>query len=59
MYLEMAKPQKFNKASILLHSHLTVSLGDWLEKKKVTAIIIKQQFGFSIRTLIKVLEIGF
>ena len=28
----------------------TVPLGDWLEKKNVTAIIIKQQFGFAIRT---------
>ena len=28
----------------------TVPLGDWLEKKKVKAIIIKQQFGFPIRT---------
>ena len=29
---------------------ITVPLGDWLERKKVTAIIIKQQFGFAIRT---------
>ena len=28
----------------------TVPLGDWLEKKKVTAIIIKQQFGFPMST---------
>ena len=28
----------------------TVPLGDWLEKKKATAIIIKQQFGFSMST---------
>ena len=31
-------------------SVLTVSLGDWLEKRKVTSIIIKQQFGFPIGT---------
>ena len=30
--------------------YLTVPLGDWLEKKKVAAIIIKQQFGFPIST---------
>ena len=28
----------------------TVPLGDWLEKKNVTAIIIKQQFGFPMST---------
>ena len=28
----------------------TVPLGDWLEKKKVPAIIIKQQFGFPMST---------
>ena len=28
----------------------TVPLGDWLEKKNVPAIIIKQQFGFAIST---------
>ena len=28
----------------------TVPLGDWLEKKKATAIIIKQQFGFPMST---------
>jgi NAD(P)H-flavin reductase len=28
----------------------TVPLGNWLEKKKVTAIIIKQQFGFAMST---------
>ena len=27
-----------------------VPLGDWLEKKKVPAIIIKQQFGFPMST---------
>ena len=31
-------------------SCLTVPLGDWLEKKNVTAIIIKQQFGFPMST---------
>ena len=30
----------------------TVPLGDWLEKKKATAIIIKHQFGFPIRSLV-------
>ena len=29
---------------------ITVPLGDWLKKKKVTAIIIKQQFGFPMST---------
>ena len=29
---------------------LKVPLSDWLERKKVPAIIIKQQFGFAIRT---------
>ena len=28
----------------------TVPLGDWLEKKKATAIIIKQKFGFPMST---------
>ena len=28
----------------------TVPLGDWVEKKKVPAIIIKQQFGFPMST---------
>ena len=28
----------------------TVPLGDWLEKKNVTAIIIKQQSGFAMST---------
>ena len=36
-------------ASIQQHGR-TVRLGDWLERKKVTAIIIKQQFGFPIST---------
>ena len=31
-------------------SSYTVPLGDWLEKKKVPAIIIKQQFGFPMST---------
>ena len=30
--------------------NFTVPLGDWLEKKKVPAIIIKQQFGFPMST---------
>ena len=29
---------------------VTVPLGDWLEKKKLPAIIIKQQFGFPMST---------
>ena len=33
-----------------LFFHFTVPLGDCLEKKKYTAIIIKQQFGFPIST---------
>jgi hypothetical protein len=31
--------------------YLTVPLGDWLERKKVPTISIKQQFGFCIRTI--------
>ena len=34
---------------ILFHKY-TVPLGDWLEKKEATAIIIKQQFGFPMST---------
>ena len=30
--------------------YTTVPLGDWLERKKVPAIIIKQQFGFPMST---------
>ena len=30
--------------------HHGVPLGDWLKKKKVSAIIIKQQFGFPMST---------
>ena len=33
-----------------LPTYFTVSLGNWLERKKVTAIIIKQQFGFNMST---------
>ena len=31
-------------------TYCTVPLGDWLEKKKIPAIIIKQQFGFPMST---------
>ena len=30
-------------------TYVTVPLGDWLEKKKETALIIKQQFGSPIK----------
>ena len=32
------------------YTYHTVPLGDWLEKKKVPAIIIKQQCGFPMST---------
>ena len=35
--------------NIYVYSLPTVPLGDWLEKKNVPAIIIKQQFGFAIK----------
>ena len=38
-----------NTFSVIIQGS-NVPLGDWLEKKKVTAIIIKQQFGFAIST---------
>ena len=38
------------KKNSLLCVIFTVPLGDWLEKKKATAIIIKQQFGFPMST---------
>ena len=33
-----------------LEDNHTVPLGDWLEKIQLTALIIKQQFGFSMST---------
>ena len=44
-------PTKFHKwVSWVTTIQITVPLGDWLEKKKVPAIIIKQQFGFPMST---------
>ena len=34
----------------LQNKYVTVPLCDWLERKKVPALIIKKQFGFPIRT---------
>ena len=34
----------------IMSIYFTVPLGDWLVKKKVPAIIIKQQFGFPMST---------
>jgi hypothetical protein len=48
IFMEQEK-SSFNQMSSIIQA--TVPLGDWLEKKKVTAIIIKQQFGFPINYL--------
>ena len=45
----MIKSQSTNIPAVESNND-TVPLGDWLEKKKVTAIIIKQQFGFPMST---------
>ena len=44
------KRGKIKKVTNQIIFNYTVPLGDWLEKKKVPGIIIKQQFEFPIRT---------
>ena len=46
-YVHIRISRKINDTMKIL---ITVPLGDWLERKKVTAIIIKQQFGVPIGT---------
>ena len=51
LFISMDTPnQLYISLNSIEYMYVTVPLGDWLEKKKFSAIIIKQQFGFPMST---------